>query len=34
MYFNNINITKHLLWNELKNENANIMLLFYMDSIY
>ena len=34
MYFININIRKHLLWNELENEKANIILLFYIDSIY
>ena len=34
MYFININITKHVLENELENEKANMMLLFYMDSIY
>ena len=34
MYFININITSHVVWSELENEKANVMLLFYMDSIY
>ena len=34
MYFININITKHVHQSELENEKANIMLLFYIDSIY
>ena len=34
MYFIKINITKHELQSEIENRKANVMLLFYMDSIY
>ena len=34
MYLININITRHVLQSELKNEKANAMLLFYINSIY
>ena len=34
MYFINVNITWHELYNELPNEKANIMLVFCMDNIY
>ena len=28
------NITKHVFLSKLKNKKANVMMLFYMDSIY
>ena len=34
MYFLNINIGMYILESELENEKGNIMLLFYMNSIY
>ena len=34
MYFININITQYVFRCELENEKANVVLLFYIDSIY
>ena len=34
MYFIDINIIKYIFWNELENEKANIMLLFYIGRIH